>query len=53
MVSALRRIDGICGFCVTQLTDVETEINGLTDIDRNPKAPIAELRDAIAGGGGE
>lgn len=52
MVSALRRIDGICGFCVTQLTDVETEINGLTDIDRNPKAPVALLRDAIAGGKG-
>ena len=47
MVAALRRIDGICGFCVTQLTDVETEINGLLDIDRNPKAPIHELRAAI------
>ena len=53
MVRALRRIDGICGFCVTQLTDVETEINGLFDIDRNPKAPTEEMRRAIEGTGDE
>lgn len=45
--SALMEIDGICGFCVTQLTDVETEINGLCDIDRVPKASVEKLRAAI------
>ena len=48
LCASIRKIDGICGFCVTQLTDVETEINGLTDIDRIPKAPIEVLRDAIS-----
>ena len=47
LASALQKIDGICGFCVTQLTDVETEINGLCDIERVPKAPIEALRGAI------
>ncbi|MBQ2712296.1 MAG: beta galactosidase jelly roll domain-containing protein [Clostridia bacterium] len=47
LVAALKKIDGISGFCVTQLTDVETEINGLTDINRVPKAPIEELKKAI------
>ena len=47
LVATLRTIDGICGFCVTQLTDVETEINGLTDIDRKPKADMQKLRAAV------
>lgn len=47
LVGALRKIDGISGFCVTQLTDVETEINGLTDIDRKPKSSIRNLREAV------
>jgi hypothetical protein len=44
----LRRLDGlvkalvsnkaIAGFCYTQLTDVEQEINGLMTYDRKPKA---------------
>ena len=48
LVTALRKIDGICGFCITQLTDVETELNGLAEIDRTLKAPEERLRDAIS-----
>lgn len=32
------------GYCYTQLTDVEQEINGLLRFDRNPKAPIKLIR---------
>lgn len=34
----------ISGFCVTQLTDVMQEINGLLTIDRKVKLPIEELK---------
>lgn len=35
------------GFCVTQLTDVYHEINGLLDFDRKEKESIEKLREAI------
>lgn len=47
LVKAIRANDGFCGFCVTQLTDVESEINGLCDAKRTPKVKIEELRKAI------
>ena len=34
----------VSGFCVTQLTDVMQEVNGLLTIDREPKIPIKELK---------
>lgn len=49
LVKAIRANDEVCGFCITQLTDVEIEINGLLDIDRKPKAPIEQLIAAING----
>jgi len=36
----------LAGFCYTQLTDIEQEINGLLTFDRQPKVPaeaIAEI----------
>jgi len=33
------------GFCYTQLTDVEQEINGLLTYDRKPKCDMAKLRE--------
>ena len=49
----LRRLDGLvkalranpvwAGYCYTQLTDVEQEINGLMTYDRKPKADPAEF----------
>ena len=47
LVKALRECDGICGFCVTQTTDVYHEINGLLDFDREPKADMKLMREAI------
>jgi hypothetical protein len=35
---------GFVGYCYTQLTDVFQEVNGLLDMDRNPKANIDEIR---------
>lgn len=37
------------GFCYTQLTDVEQEINGLLTYDRVPKAPIEKIRQIVRG----
>lgn len=50
-LSELRRVlnplvesKGLWGYCYTQLTDVEQEINGLMSYDRQPKANVDELR---------
>jgi beta-galactosidase/beta-glucuronidase len=37
------------GFCYTQLTDVEQEINGLLTYDRKPKVPLDTIRKLVAG----
>ena len=37
ITTAIKKIDAICGFCYTQVTDVQQEINGLMDMDRNFK----------------
>ncbi|HRL10398.1 MAG TPA: glycoside hydrolase family 2 TIM barrel-domain containing protein [Aggregatilineales bacterium] len=37
------------GFCYTQLTDVEQEINGLLTYDRQPKAPLDTIARIIRG----
>ncbi len=39
------------GFCYTQLTDVEQEINGLVTYDRVPKVPLEEIRKIVRGEG--
>ena len=33
------------GFCYTQLSDVQQEVNGLLDIDHNPKVDINKIRE--------
>ncbi len=43
-IEVLRRYDHIGGYCVTELTDVPHELNGLLDLERRPKtAAAAEL----------
>ena len=37
LVAAVESIPDLCGWCWTQLTDVEQEINGLMTADRRPK----------------
>lgn len=44
VVSALTESPLIQGFCYTQLTDVEQEINGLLTYDRKPKVDLETIR---------
>ena len=37
LTNAIKNTKYICGYCYTQLTDVQQEINGLVDENRNPK----------------
>lgn len=43
LVKAVRANRAIVGYCYTQLTDVEQEINGLMTYDRKPKADPKEF----------
>jgi hypothetical protein len=44
VVEPLLQSRTVQGFCYTQLTDVEQEINGLLTFDRVPKAPLEKLK---------
>ena len=44
MIDALLACDPVRGFCYTQLTDVEQEVNGLLTYDRRPKADLERIR---------
>ena len=44
ITQAFRRMPGVSGYCYTQLTDVFQEVNGLLDMDRNPKVSIEAIR---------
>jgi hypothetical protein len=48
LVSALLRNETVQGFCYTQLTDVEQEVNGLLTCDRKPKADPTRIRKITA-----
>ncbi|QHT62306.1 glycoside hydrolase family 2 [Paenibacillus lycopersici] len=37
------------GFCYTQLTDVEQELNGLLTYDRKPKLPLESIKAVVEG----
>ncbi|WP_020617870.1 glycoside hydrolase family 2 protein [Paenibacillus daejeonensis] len=41
---AIRSIDYIVGYCYTQVTDVQQEINGLLTEGREPKVPLEQVR---------
>lgn len=44
ITQAIKSVDYICGYCYTQVTDVQQEINGLLTEDRKPKIPLDEIR---------
>jgi hypothetical protein len=50
LITALLRSSVVQGFCYTQLTDVEQEINGLLTYDRKPKVELARIREITANG---
>ena len=43
MVTAIEQLPYICGYCYTQLTDVQQEINGLMDMQRNFKVDPKQI----------
>lgn len=48
--AGIAKLKFLAGFCYTQLTDVEQEINGLLTYDRRPKVPteaIAAIHDEL------
>ena len=44
LMAAIASLPFVSGFCYTQLTDVEQEINGLLTYDRKPKVPLERMR---------
>jgi beta-galactosidase/beta-glucuronidase len=50
LITALLQNEAVEGFCYTQLTDVEQEINGLLTYEREPKVALARIREATSRG---
>jgi beta-galactosidase/beta-glucuronidase len=44
LLTAVMDIEGLCGFCYTQLTDVEQEINGLLNHQHEYKFDVDEIK---------
>lgn len=45
ITTAIKQVGGICGYCYTQVTDVQQEINGIMDIDRVFKVEPGVLKE--------
>ncbi|HBE77082.1 MAG TPA: glycoside hydrolase family 2 [Firmicutes bacterium] len=44
ITEAIKKCDYICGYCYTQITDVQQEINGLLTEDRVPKIGLEKIK---------
>ena len=47
VIGAIQESPLICGYCYTQLTDIENEQNGLLTYHREPKLPLDTIRKII------
>jgi len=45
LIAGVASLKFLAGFCYTQLTDIEQEINGLLTYDRQPKVPAERIAD--------
>jgi beta-galactosidase/beta-glucuronidase len=45
ITQAIKDTDYICGYCYTQITDVQQEVNGLLTEDRKPKIALAKIKE--------
>ena len=45
LTSAIKSMSYMCGYCLTQLTDVMQEKNGLFDMARTEKVPITKIKE--------
>ena len=44
LVTAIKKLPYVCGYCLTQTTDVMQEVNGVFDMNRKPKAHISDIK---------
>ena len=49
LVDVILEQEEVVGYCYTQLTDVQQEVNGLLDQDRNPKVDVELYKQAFRG----
>lgn len=49
LLSTVRSLGILSGFCYTQFTDTYQEVNGLLYMDRTPKFPLADISAATTG----
>ncbi|HEY3332731.1 MAG TPA: glycoside hydrolase family 2 TIM barrel-domain containing protein [Capsulimonadaceae bacterium] len=47
LMNGIRQLPFVTGFCYTQLTDIEQEMNGLLTYDRREKVPPAAIAKAV------
>ena len=45
---AIQDLSYVVGYCYTQLTDVEQEVNGLLDLNRQPKIEVSQIAEINA-----
>ena len=45
ITTSIKRLPFICGYCYTQVTDVQQEVNGLMDINRNYKVDPQAIKE--------
>lgn len=45
ITTAIKKLPYVCGYCYTQLTDVQQEINGLMDINHSCKVEAEKIRE--------
>lgn len=45
ITTAIKKLPYVCGYCYTQVTDVQQEINGLMDMERNFKVNPDKVRE--------
>jgi beta-galactosidase/beta-glucuronidase len=43
VTQAIKNLDYVCGYCYTQLTDIQQEVNGLLTIRREPKIDMGKI----------
>ncbi len=49
ITAAIKATPYISGYCYTQVSDVQQEVNGLLTEDRKPKVPLAKIREINLG----
>jgi len=49
LVDVILEQDEVVGYCYTQLTDVQQEVNGLLDANHNPKVEVELYKAAFRG----